>query len=504
MSKEVAREFSLVIRKNSLFMLGQKLITPALKFLLTVYIVRKLTVEAYGIFGVLGTIMDYIILFSAFGLPSIFQRFLPEFTSKNEEGKAKHLINRGLLLSLAFAIIFISIAFLFSDKLGLLLKIEDYSSYFILLIPGIIFYHQALLLGSALTSMFLHKYYVLAQVVYCTFRCGIIFYFLKIGLDLKGVILGEVIAYGMLFLFQAYFYSKKFSGQIQIQEKSKIDVKRLVRYGGFSYFNEMGAKILDVTTDLIIISAFLGPAAAGTYAFAYSIITLFSKAMPHKLFKEVIRPAFFIKFVEDNNRKKLENMVNMLVKFIAFFYLPIVVGIIILGDKIIVHIFDPKYLNALSVLWIVAGFTALNSIQFPLGMVAQAVERPEINFYSKIFSIYNIIANILVINHLGIVGVAIVTCTAILFKNIFMYRFTQKYISYSIDLKPAGRILFNAFVMGLLVYSLKGFVVNLASLMGVVLMGGIFYLMISFINKSFSVKEREIINKILPRPVFVF
>jgi len=448
--------------------------------------------------------MDYLVLFSAFGLPSLYQRFLPEFLSKREEKKAKYLVSRGLLLSLASLIILILFVLVFSERVGLLLKIENFSLYFLIYSPGIILYLQAMLFGKALTSMFLHKYFASANVAYLIFRCGIIYYFLKMGLDLKGLFLGEAISYGLLFLFLAYSYRRSFSRHVQIKGKSEIDIKRLVRFGGFSYFNEMGAKILDVSTDLIIISAFLGPAAAGIYAFANRVMILFSRALPHRIFKEVIRPAFITKYVKDNDRIKLESMINMLIKFIAFFFVPVVFGMWMLGDKIIIHIFDPKYLNSLSVLWIVVGFSALNSIQFPLGMVTQAIERPEINLYSKIFSLYNIVADILVIKYFGIVGVAIVTCTAILFKNLFIYRFAQKYVSFSIDLKPVGRILFNALVMGILLLGLRGIVVNIASLIGVSLIGVISYLLVSFLNKSFSIKEREVINRILPRPVFVF
>jgi len=352
--------------------------------------------------------------------------------------------------------------------------------------------------------MFLHKYFATAQVAYLFFRFCIIFYLLNAGHELRGLILGEVLSYALLFLLQSYGYRRGFSRNIKTAGKIEINTKRLVRYGGFSYFNEMGAKILDVSSDLIIISAFLGPASAGIYALANRVMSLISRMMPHRIFREVIRPAFFTKYIRDNNRKELENMVNMLTKFIAFFFIPVMVAVWVLGEKIIIHIFDPKYINSLNILWIAAAFTALNSVQFPLGMVTQAIERPEINLYSKVFSIYNIIADILVIKYFGIVGVAVVTGSAILFKNIFIYRYTQRYVSFSIDLKPLGRIILNALVMGVLLMGLKGFAVNILSLIVVSLIGGISYLLISFLNKSFSVKERETINRILPRPVFLF
>ncbi len=504
MDKEVSSKLALVIRKNSIFLLGQKAIAPIFNLLITVYIIRKLSIEAFGIYGVLGTLMDYIMLFSALGLPSIYQRFLPEFLTRKEERKAKYLINRGFCWSLAAGIGFIIIVLIFSEKIGLLLKIKNYLGYFILWSPGTLLCLEAELLGIALTSLFIIKHYAIGQVGYQIFRCAMVFYLLKIGLDIKGLILAEVLSYGFIFIFLSYFYRRNFSRDVHTQGEVEINVKRMVRYGGFSYFNEMGAKVLDASSDLIIISAFLGPGAAGIYSFANRLISQVSMVMPDRVFQEVIRPAFFSKYISDNTHKTLESLANMLVKFFAFFIIPAIIGIMTLGDKIIMYVFDPKYLSSLSVLWIVAGFTALNCFQFPLGMIVQAIEKPEINFYSKVFSLYNIAGNLLVVNSFGIVGIAIVTGTAVLFKNLFIYRLAKKHVAFSLDLRSVARIVVNSGIMGILVWGLRGIAVNLMSLMAVVLIGGITYFLISFLNKSFSLKEREVINKILPRPVFIF
>ena len=73
-----------------------------------------------------------------------------------------------------------------------------------------------------------------------------------------------------------------------------------------------------------------------------------------------------------------------------------------------------------------------------------------------------------------------------------------------IDFHALKKIFFNSLAMmgGLLL--LKGFINNAIELIAVMALALIFYLVLSFVNKGFMVEEREVINKLLPRPIFVF
>ena len=46
--------------------------------------------------------------------------------------------------------------------------------------------------------------------------------------------------------------------------------------------------------------------------------------------------------------------------------------------------------------------------------------------------------------------------------------------------------------------------VDVYSFFFVVLGGGLIYLLISYLNKGFSEDERRIVNRLLPKPLFVF
>ncbi|MHA1757221.1 MAG: oligosaccharide flippase family protein [Promethearchaeota archaeon] len=497
----------LKIRESSIYMAIGKIIINTIGFLITIYIIRKLSVNEFGIYNILLAVMGYIGLFSSFGLPDIFKRYIPEFNERRQISNLKKLVNKGLLLRTLLSILFVLLMILFSNQAGKILKISNWLGYFKIFSLGIIFSLESNLLSVALTSLFLHKYFTISNLLYIILRGCILYFFLNIGLGLNGLLLGEVICYGILMIMFIYLYKFKF---VQFNKGNNnnnevFPLKRIARYGGFSYFNQVGTQILSVSTDFFIISAFLGPSDVGIYAFANRIMQKLSRAMPHNLIREVISPTFFSRYSQTKNSNELEKMFNILTKFAAFFLFPLAVGILILGDKLIIYIFGTKYISSLKVLWIVAIFTALNSFVFsPTELVLQSIERVQIIFFSKIFAIYNLIGDLLVVKSYGIIGIAFVTATAILFKNLFLLAFAYKYTNINIDFKNIGKILFNSSLMGIIFFLIKKRVTNILILIFVVLIGLFTYFIIAYFNKSFTEDERKIVNRILPKPIFVF
>ncbi len=501
---KIKDDLHLKIRKNSFYTIVGKLMTPIVTFLTTIYIVRMLSVNDYGIYNVLLAVMGYIGILSSFGLPSIFQRYLPEFHERGETANLKKLVTRGSFLVIVSSTLFVLVLILFSSQAGKLLKVDSWLHYFGLFSLGIIFYLEGSLLSIVLTSLFLHKYFVISNTVYVFSRAWVLYLLLKAGWGLEGLLLGEVAAYGILMMMFAYCYYSKFSRLNKINSKPPFPIRRLSRYGGFSYLNEMGVMVLDISTDFLVISVFLGPLAVGMYSFANRVVQLFSRILPHLLLQDVMRPAFFHKFAQTNNPKDLQKMGNLLVKIIAFCSIPLTFGIFLLGDKIILHVFDPKYISSLTVLWIVAAFMTVRAFQFPLGLVLQAAEKVNIIFYSKIFSVYNLILDLVVVRFWGITGIALVTGSAILFQNLFMYFFVHRYTKMRLCIWSLAVVALNSMIMSLLVFWLRRYVLGFGSLVAVSILGLLIYLAMAFLNKTFTQEERRVVNSIIGKRVFPF
>jgi O-antigen/teichoic acid export membrane protein len=484
-----------------------KIVTPIVTFLVTIYIVQKLSVEEWGIYSILIASMHYIGLFSSLGLPSIFQRFLPEFHTKKFITKINKLVLKGSLYRTGLAALFIVIIIVFSDLSGRLFKIDNWLAYFQLFSLAILFCLEAELLNAAMISLFQHKYFVISNTIYVLFRGGLLYYLLYQGKALKGLLLGEVAMYGVFMVLLIYFYNTRFARKSrEIDDKSETDLpfKRLLKYGSFSYFNEMGVMILNVSTDYFIISAFLGPIAVGIYSFANKVNFLLSRLLPHSFLAEVIQPSFFTKYVNSGRKSSLEKMGNMLIKITAFFSLPLAVAIVILGDKVIIYLFDPKYMSSLHVLWIGAVFLTVRHFLTPLGLVLQSLEKVKYLFYSKIFAIYNLIFDIVAVQIWGIMGVAVVTCSAAFLQITYLYFACKKHTGIALSFKPLFAILGNSIPMAVIIYFLRDFITGKITFAIVVALGIIAYFVVSYLNKIFNKEERDAINAIIGKPLFRF
>lgn len=497
------QSFDNKIRKNARYILLQKTITPAINLIITIYIVRKLSIIDYGIYNLLYAIIGYLTLFSSVGLLNVFQRYIPEYFTQKYYSKVKRLVNWGLAIRLSITIVILFIILFAGNALNSLFKTENLNLYIQIFLIGIILFLEIQIIEITLSSLLLNKAIMISYLFATVIKGGIIYLFLESNYGLKGLLFAETIYFGILFLLQFFFYYTGFAKK-HPSSKQALPIKRMARYSGFSYLDEIGWTILDVKTDFFIISSFLGPAMVGLYAFANQIIEIISKVLPFKIMGSLIRTVFFSNFARNGEISQLMKHYNFLNKIIAFIALPIFLIVLVYGDKIIIHLFDPKYLPALKTLWIFAGFTTIISFQFPLQLLIQALEKVEILFYAKIFSIYNLIGDILIVPIYGILGVAVITCTARLFQLIFAFYKIRGIVNLKVELKSLLKISFNALLMLLGLFALKSFIGSAFSLICFSMLGLVFYLLMSYLNKSFFNDERDFINRLLPRPLFVF
>jgi len=324
------------------------------------------------------------------------------------------------------------------------------------------------------------------------------------GLGLKGVLVSEVAASGILLILLVSCYYTKFANLHSAERKTPFPMKRFLRYGGFSFLNQIGGVALNVSTDFFVISVFLGPAAVGIYAFANKIITLFSRYLPNTVLQDVITPAFFTKYAQSGDPRDLGKMINLLIKLKVFFFFPFTIGIIMLGDKMVFHIFGEKYLNSVAPLCIVAIFTAMGACLTSIGLILKATEKVEILLYGKIFAVYNLIGDLIVVKPFGILGIAAVTSSAVLFEKLFYYIYARKYTNLQLDWGGLFTILVNSLLMGLLLYPLRTMITDIYKFILATLIGSAGYAIIAYFNKGFSSEERGLMNKVITKPVFVF
>jgi hypothetical protein len=81
---------------------------------------------------------------------------------------------------------------------------------------------------------------------------------------------------------------------------------------------------------------------------------------------------------------------------------------------------------------------------------------------------------------------------------------TKSFISVSYPWRAFGKMAVNVVIMGIIVFSLRGFVKGLLSLCFVILIGGMSYFICAYLNKGFDDKDRKIFNAAIGKDIFRF
>ena len=496
--KEKINNFTVKIKSGTIWISIRFIISSLLAMVTMPLIARWLPVEEYGIYNLLFSLMGYIAVFSAFGVTNIFQRFIPAANQKKKIGLIKNLVFKGLVLRLILSSIAVFLIILFSDQVGKLLKVEEWYGYFSYFGIGIVFFLEISLLSVALQGVFLHKYSSLANIICVVLRTTGICWVLLTSKGLRGVLWIEVITWVLNFTILLFFYNRKFLEQHKNVVLSPLPVKRFAIYGGYSFFSEIGFALFSSSTDLLIISMFLGPVSAGMYGLCDRVIKLFQRILPNSVLKEMIVPVFFSRYAQNNNLRELNRMFNFLVKINLFFALPFALYIFVLGDKIIPLIFGNKFNDSYLTMCVVVGFFVMNAIQDPTENTLRAIEKVNIVFWAQMFAVLNLIGDLLVVKSFGIIGVACVTSIAVFLKNLFCFYHARKNAHLALESKAIITIIMNSLVLFLFIYFAQNFITGVLSLILVFFFGALLYLSVNYFNSFFNSEEKQFLSAVVP------
>ena len=393
--------------------------------LATILLVRALSENDYGIYNLLYSIIGLIGTIASLGIGNTLQRYIPEYYQKGEFKIAHNLFRMTSAIRLLTDAAILGFILLFWQEISPVLKIDQYKSLFMLFSLVIIVYQQRNIIEICLSSYFLHKYSKSITVLFSIIKAvgyGLIIIYNK---NLWYVIIIDLSANLLTFaLFQIVYFNKIPVDGGSIEGISRQEKKRVTRYALFYNFNDSGVGLLNSDFDNFIIVMFLNPAAVGAYAFCVQLSIQISSILPLKYLKDVIKPAFFSIGTVPKDENTTRRLFQSLVKINSLFAIPYFFFLVLYSDDMINFLFNSKFIEYASVLTGIFFFSILNSI--PFGTMAQLKERADIILYSKIFAVYNLIADIVLIQLFGIWGAVFATGTATMGKNGFIWYFVRK------------------------------------------------------------------------------
>lgn len=407
-----------------------RVLSQATSLVVTVFLVRALSEHDYGIYNLLYSVIGLLGMVASFGLANTLQRYIPEYYSKGEFRIANNLYRVASIIRLFSNVAVLGLGLIFWELVAPYLKIVAYKNCFMLFTLIVLLHMQRELLEICLGSYFLHKYSQGFSLVFVLIKAAGYALAIMTEMDLWFILTMDLLAYFIIFcVLQIIYYKKIPISKGHMERIGWGEKRRLVRYALFYNFNDTGAGLLNADFDNFIIVMYLNPVAVGAYAFCQRVTRMIQRLIPVNYLLDVIRPAFFsLGSLADT--KKINQFYQSLIKINYIFNIPIFFFIAIFGEELIRILFGGKFLGYYHVLIGVYFFSMINAFQGPLGLVAQLKEKADIILYSKVFAVYNLIADILLIKYFGIWGAVGATGSAVLGKNLFIWYFIRKEASF--------------------------------------------------------------------------
>jgi O-antigen/teichoic acid export membrane protein len=472
---------------NSLYNFTSMGITNLGSIIFTIIIARILSPENFGAYTLALSIVLIFLTIGDFGLNESLVRYV----SLNSENKAKAKTYFAYLLKIkVFLLLGLSLILLASSRL--ISSFYNQESLVFLLVVGslyLFFYSLMQFISSFFYSLNNLKAIVYKDLIFNSLRLLLIptFYVLSFVLisSLPIIFAAAAALIGVLFNVLYLFHNYKF---VFTEKRVKINERELFHFSKYLAISSISVLFL-VYTDILILGKFVDFEIIGFYRAASSIALLFASIIN---FAPMLYP-----FLARLDKKRIQGIFNILIKYIFILAIPIIFGTIFLSKYFVTAIFGYSYLPSVIPLYCLIFLT----LAYPLGELFRSLLNSK--GYSRstaisiaIASVLNIVLNLILIKLLlplgqiyAAVGSAIATLICRLFIFFYLARLSNKKfginIKYYLTLKP----IFASIIMSIFLFYFTKQIYGKANiLLGIlgVLIAMIVYAITLYLIRGFS------------------
>ena len=467
------------IAKNTISLLGSKILSFVLGFIFIMYTARYLGAEGYGILSFALAFTGMFGILADLGLSTLVVR---------EVARNKFLTSKYISNIISMKMILSIVTF------GLILLISNISSY----LEQVIYVIYIMSISMILNSF--------TQIFYSIFQSYEKMEYQSLGLVLNNslMLLGALIVIkynlGILSLANLYLITSvallSYIVIISLKKRiiSKIEIDRLFCRDILLKtlpFTLIGSFILiNQNIDRIMISKMIDMASVGWYSSAYNLV----------LILEFI-PAAFITSIYPitskfhTSKEKLEFMLQRGAKYLLMLGIPIGTGTTLLADKIILLIYGPSFIPSVIVLQILVWSEVLIFVAMLFNNLLISINKQiSVTKQIGIVVLINIILNLILIPVYGIIGASITTVLSsfIGFTILYYYVSKQGYIKLNTLLKPCITVLIACLIMAVYIALFKWL-----DLFSLILSATFIYFIAVYLMKIFDEIDLNIIKSII-------
>lgn len=378
-------------------------------YFLRIILARSLSVEEYGLFFGLYSLISLFSSIRDFGFLEAITKFIAEFKAKgkNELLKASIVYVAFITIGLSFLILIIIVLFskIISNKYA-----HDSSANLIVIAIAISFfiYGGELLLRHLFQGFQKMSYFSSISLVKTVLLLVFSVIFINLGFGLMGVSISYILAPLVVILIYAFLFIRyTFPDFFKIKMQFNKELMKKMVYFAIPATLSQGASALICYTDNIVL----------TFSSTIKYVGIYNVALPTAmLINQLFSPLRFVLYPmaselwAKNEITQLNKGLQIIYKYSFMIILPILVIIITYSELIINILFGPKYIEANMALKILSiGMFLLSLSQINIILLG-AAGMPKINMKTTFISaVINLILNVLLIPYYGIIGAAIAT-----------------------------------------------------------------------------------------------
>ena len=379
--------------KNSFFLMLNSALAAILGFVFITIITRLYTPADIGLFSAIVSAAGLLAVFSRLGFDVGLIRFLP--ASKEPENLINSCFTVTSIVALLFALVFLAGINLWSPALGF---IRDDAEFILLFIAVTVFTVVSGLQMNIFVGRRSTKYLVVRDVINSILK--IIFVILLAGIGILGIFSAHTIGIFLSFFTASFILIQKV--EPKYLPKPMIKKKLINDMFHYSIGNHV-AGIFGTAPGLILPIMVVNVLGAEQGAYFYvvwaitRIIFVASGAISTSFFAEGSNAPDMVYM---NARRSL--------KLAYLLLIPIVVGVFLIGDKILLVFGDVYSQNATELLWVFAVSSlllAFNSISFNIERVRKNLKT--LNIYIGFMAFSIIIFSYLFMIQFGLIGIGL-------------------------------------------------------------------------------------------------
>lgn len=385
-----------------------------ISFLLTSFIVREISAEAYGFTNLCNNIVNYATLITIV-LNSVAGRFITIEIHRGNKERANKYFSSTVIANLIICSLLFIIFIQFSISIDQIFDIPDYLVSDVRVLFLLVAFNLVL---NVFTSVFTVSTFItnnlylssLANAIGIVVRSLSLFLFMKFDPNIRYVGVATILGSTVIFLMNIYFL-KKLCPDFKIRKSdfSISYVKELISSGIWNTVSKL-SQILSDGFDLVITNIWIGVYAMGQLSIAYTIPTVISSFL--SMIINVFNPQL-TEYYAKGKKDEIIKAITLNMKMTAFFGNVIFFGFVAMGKDFFSLFVPTANIDLVYVLAIFAISSLLSSsIVSPLSNVFLLTNKLKVNSVVWFFvSVFDAILLVILLNttSMGIYAVAFVS-----------------------------------------------------------------------------------------------